>query len=160
MFAKNIIFAVCVVGTCLALPRTRRDSSPEEYELPGNATAILVNPLQTGFTCGQRIYGYYADVDNGCQVFHVCHPFVDVDLLIKMRMFSFICGQGLVFDQEKLVCDFPENSVPCEAAAQFYDINNYFGRVDLNFREGETPLAPTSTDFQVQTFSELSQSFQ
>lgn len=49
------------------------------------------------------MYGYYADVDNECQVFHVCHPYVDGDLLVKLRMFSFICGPGLVFDQEKLV---------------------------------------------------------
>lgn len=53
--------------------------------------------------CDERVYGYYVDTENSCQVFHVCYPYVDVDLLIKVRMFSFICGEGLVFDQSRLV---------------------------------------------------------
>lgn len=55
------------------------------------------------YSCDERVYGYYADTENSCQVFHVCYPYVDVDLLIKVRMFSFICGEGLVFDQSRLV---------------------------------------------------------
>ncbi|XP_071538795.1 uncharacterized protein [Panulirus ornatus] len=103
MFVKSLILTVCMAGVSLGLPRSRRDSTPTDFELPANASAILVQPLQTGFACDQRVYGFYADVDNRCQVFHVCYPFVDVDLLIKMRMFTFICGPGLIFDQEKLV---------------------------------------------------------
>lgn len=49
------------------------------------------------------MYGFYADPENACQIFHVCYPYVDADLIVKLRMFSFICGPGLVFDQEKLV---------------------------------------------------------
>ncbi|XP_064111837.1 U-scoloptoxin(01)-Cw1a-like isoform X2 [Macrobrachium nipponense] len=159
MIARSMIIAAFIVGFSRSLPRTRRDSTPLEYELPGNATAVLRTPLQTGFLCDQRVYGYYADQDNNCQVFHVCYPYVDVDLLIKFRMFSFICGPGLVFDQSKLVCDYPEASIPCEAASQYYDINNFFGRVDLQFREGQTPDA-IPQDFEIKTFAELAESRQ
>ncbi|KAK7084863.1 hypothetical protein SK128_010603 [Halocaridina rubra] len=106
--------------------------------------------------CDDRVYGYYADQDNNCQIFHICHPYVDGDFFVKTRMFSFICGAGLVFDQSKLVCDFPEASIPCDVASQYYNINNYFGRVDLNFREGRTPDVPAS-ELQVQTFRQFSE---
>lgn len=53
------------------------------------------------------------------------------------------------------MCDYPENSIPCEAAASFYSVNNYFGRVDLNFREAPTPTLPEETEFRLQTLGEL-----
>nr|XP_027217663.1 uncharacterized protein LOC113810159 [Penaeus vannamei] len=159
MFAKLVLIAGCVLGSAWCLPRSKRDSTPTEYELPSNATLVLASSLRTGFTCDERVYGYYVDTENSCQVFHVCYPYVDVDLLIKVRMFSFICGEGLVFDQSRLVCDLPENSIPCDIASQYYDINNYFGREDLNFGEGEIPEAP-ERDFQIQTFAEFSRNLQ
>lgn len=58
------------------------------------------------------------------------------------------------------VCDFPENSVPCEASAAFYNVNNYFGRVDLNFREAPTPTLPEETQFRLQTLGELRQTLE
>ncbi|MPC15569.1 hypothetical protein E2C01_008367 [Portunus trituberculatus] len=39
------VAVVCVSS----LPRARRDSTPEEYELPANATAILRRGIRTGF---------------------------------------------------------------------------------------------------------------
>ncbi|KAK3862518.1 hypothetical protein Pcinc_031628 [Petrolisthes cinctipes] len=161
MFVRLLVLAG-VVCVCTGLPsRVKRDSTPDFYELPANATSILATPLQTGFVCDQKVYGYYADVDNGCQVFHICHPYVDSDLIVKLRMFSFLCGPGLVFDQEKLVCNYPENSVPCQSAANYYGVNNYFGRLDLSFRDGETPpQIPESSDFKLQTFAELRESLQ
>ncbi|XP_050692952.1 U-scoloptoxin(01)-Cw1a-like isoform X2 [Eriocheir sinensis] len=143
------------VAWAWSLPRTRRDSTPTEYELPSNASLLLSRSLQTGFVCDEKVYGFYADPENACQIFHVCYPYVDADLIVKLRMFSFICGPGLVFDQEKLVCDYPENAIPCEAAESFYSVNNYFGRIDLNFREAPTPTLPEETEFRLQTLGEL-----
>ena len=34
---------------------------------------IIGTPSET-FTCDGRGYGYYADVDNDCRIFHVCVP--------------------------------------------------------------------------------------
>lgn len=58
------------------------------------------------------------------------------------------------------MCDFPENSVPCEAATSFYGVNNYFGRIDLDFREAPTPTLPEETEFKLQTFGELRQTLE
>ncbi|CAL4214952.1 unnamed protein product, partial [Meganyctiphanes norvegica] len=162
MIAKCAILgliAAGMVGLSMSFPeRIKRDSTPEEYELPSNATAVLTRALRTGFRCDNRVYGYYADIDNNCEVFHICYPYVDVDLAIRMRMFSFICGSGLVFDQEKMVCERKEDAIPCEASNQFYDYNNYFGQVEVQFRDGEPP-ATQARDFQVQTAAELGQNF-
>ena len=62
-------------------------------ELPNNATSIRENIVDT-FSCEGRIYGYYADMENECQVFHVCLP--------QQRgssRWSFICPAETVFNQ-------------------------------------------------------------
>ncbi|XP_042208936.1 U-scoloptoxin(01)-Cw1a-like [Homarus americanus] len=127
---------VVLVGLANALPRlVKRDSSSFAYELPSNASAI-VGPIVTGFDCSNRSYGYYADPANGCAIFHVCYPYVDPEGNFNMRMFSLLCGEGTIFDQSTLTCNFPEYALPCDAAASLYNINDYFGRDDRQFRDG------------------------
>lgn len=41
--------------------------------LPSNATSIR-SDITDNFSCAGRPYGYYADVENDCQIFHVCLP--------------------------------------------------------------------------------------
>ena len=113
--------------------RKRRDSSSLLFELPSNATLIL-GDVTTGFDCADLPYGYYADEANDCLIFHVCLPYINHDVYIN-RHFSFMCGEGTIFDQEKLICDFPENATPCSEAANYRNVNEYFGRVDSNFLE-------------------------
>ena len=48
-------------------------------------------------------YGYYADMENECQVFHVCVPNEDDG---TVRRFSYICPVGLVFSQVKWFHNF------------------------------------------------------
>ena len=45
------------------------------YVFPDGTEPLVLN-LKSTFTCDDRPYGYYADVDN---VFHVCQPVVDAD---------------------------------------------------------------------------------
>ena len=46
-----------------------------------------------------RVYGYYADVANDCQLFHVCYPVAYPDGQEEMIKWSFICPNGTIFDQ-------------------------------------------------------------
>ena len=119
----------------MALPnlRQRRDSNALYLELPSNASLIL-GGIQTGFDCTDLPYGYYADDTNNCAIFHVCLPYINHDEYIT-RHFSFFCGEGTIFDQERLVCDFPETALPCSEAATFRKSNEYFGREDAFFLE-------------------------
>jgi len=113
---------------------TLGDSTPDSYELPSNATVVNGGPIVTGFSCDGLQYGFYADLANDCRVFHVCYPFMDSEGFIRTRMWSFICGLDTIFNQEALVCDHPDDAVPCEDAPQYYDVNDLFGREDLPFR--------------------------
>ncbi|KAK8391641.1 hypothetical protein O3P69_017283 [Scylla paramamosain] len=131
-------FAV-LVGMAAALPsiqhpRPRRDSSPMFYSLPSNASLILGGDIHTGFDCADLPYGYYADEANNCAVFHVCLPYIIFDEIVT-RHFSFFCGEGTIFDQERLVCAAPEDALPCSLAAVARSTNEYFGRRDINFLE-------------------------
>ena len=83
----------------VGLPSTKekRDSFPNLFELPSDASLIL-GGVKTGFECGDLPYGYYADESNNCAVFHVCLPYINHSEYIT-RMFSFMCGEGTVFDQ-------------------------------------------------------------
>ena len=38
--------------------------------------------------------------------------------------------------QSQLVCNYPEFSLPCAESESFYNINDYFGRDDIEFRSG------------------------
>ncbi|XP_068242596.1 U-scoloptoxin(01)-Er1a-like isoform X1 [Palaemon carinicauda] len=125
-----------VLSTTSALPRlVKRDSTPLFYELPSNASLVL-GQIRNGFDCANRAYGYYADQSNNCAIFHVCYPYVDAEGNSFTRMFSFLCGQGSIFDQSTLTCNFPEQALPCEAANTYYNINDYFGRENVQFRDG------------------------
>jgi len=45
----------------------------EPLNLPSGASALL-GSITSSFSCLDRPYGYYADQDNSCRVFHVCNP--------------------------------------------------------------------------------------
>ncbi|XP_012273855.1 uncharacterized protein LOC105696188 [Orussus abietinus] len=92
--------------------------------LPSNATAIRDNIVDT-FSCQGRIYGYYADVENECQVFHVCLPQVRTAI-----RWSFICPAETVFNQETFVCTRTDYSIPCDESEKFYQLNEEIGKLE------------------------------
>ncbi|KAF2368902.1 Chitin binding domain [Trinorchestia longiramus] len=97
-------------------------------KLPSNATRIRPN-LVDGFSCQGKMYGYYADPLNDCQVFHVCYPLKDVfdnhpEVPDITYDFSFICNDFLAFDQSSLTCGWATEIVPCEHAEELYNVVN------------------------------------
>jgi len=102
------------------------------YQLPADAELLLSEPLQQTFSCEQLPYGYYADVANNCQIFHVCQPLADdIGALLETAHFTFACGEGTIFDQQTLTCQRPSLALPCgEASAFFRSANEGFGRVE------------------------------
>ncbi|XP_018016089.1 uncharacterized protein LOC108672849 [Hyalella azteca] len=102
---------------------------PLVNRLIDNATLIRPNIVE-GFSCDGRIYGYYADQLNECQIFHICVPlkqmfperFTDRDVY----HFSFICPQYTIFSQDAMVCAWSQSAVPCSEAHHLYDMNKNF----------------------------------
>ncbi|XP_066979266.1 U-scoloptoxin(01)-Cw1a-like isoform X2 [Macrobrachium rosenbergii] len=115
---------LCLATAAVALAR-------HAWEFPALGETLLKSPLVNSFSCEGRTYGYYADMDNDCQVFHVCLPIADDSgEVVKTAHFSFLCGNQTVFSQESLTCAEPEFAFPCEESASLYDvINGEFGRV-------------------------------
>merc|ERR1711894_840696 len=93
------------------------------------------------FSCEGRVYGYYADVANECQLFHVCYPVLYPGGGEEMVKWSFICPNQTIFDQAHLVCSFPLDSLPCEDAPLFFE-----GPNSVNSRFGEKLPASDSFD--------------
>lgn len=82
------------------------------------------------------IGGYYADIETGCQMFHVCTigqrgSLNPNDFILKkitcvfsgdMTDIKFLCLNGTVFDQETRVCERVDE-VDCSRSKDFYDLN-------------------------------------
>lgn len=76
----------------------------------------------TSFVCPEY-QGLFADVETNCRLYHQCYGIGKV---------SRWCGEGTVFNQEKLACDYPFE-VNCEMS------------VSLFARQRPTPKPSTTT---------------
>jgi len=110
-----------------------QDESEAALGLPADSRSIR-DQLVDEFSCEGRPYGYYADIANECQVFHICQPVTYADGETETFKWSMICPEQTVFDQSTLVCAFPLDAIPCEESEAFMDgptsINARFGVVD------------------------------
>ncbi|PSN46812.1 hypothetical protein C0J52_11193 [Blattella germanica] len=139
----STFLAVALFGVVvMAFPKIRvarqAPTTEEKLGLPSNATSIR-SSIADSFTCDSRIYGYYADVDNECQVFHVCLPVQFADGKEQTFKWSFICPEETVFNQESFTCTRPEDAVACEEAPQYYSLNEGFGQTE---KPEESSTAP------------------
>lgn len=97
------------------------------YNFASDTEALLNQPLVEEFSCEGRTYGYYADIFNNCQVFHICWPKMnELEEEIGMNQWSFICGNQTVFDQATLTCNHISDAFPCEESESLYNNVEYF----------------------------------
>ncbi|CAB0020578.1 unnamed protein product [Nesidiocoris tenuis] len=71
----------------------------------------------TNFHCGSVPYapGIYANVETGCQAYHICH-----DGREGHQGASFLCPNGTLFNQHEFACDWWYN-VNCADATRLYE---------------------------------------
>jgi len=82
---------------------TRSAGAALRLGLPSNATTIRdEGVIAETFSCAGRHYGYYADPDNDCQLFHVCLPVQYDDGKESTFKWSFVCPEETVFNQVRL----------------------------------------------------------
>merc|ERR1712106_338045 len=98
----------------------------EPLNLPSGARFML-GDISSSFSCADRPYGYYADVDNYCRVFHVCNPTLFSDGVVQTYQYSMMCGEGTQFDQRTMTCVEQTKASPCQDAPNFYWLNEHFG---------------------------------
>ncbi|XP_063876294.1 uncharacterized protein LOC135109131 [Scylla paramamosain] len=125
----------------------RGDLPPLVDRLIYNASSIRRNIVDT-FDCNGRVYGYYADQDNDCQIFHICVPmqqlFPDLYDLEDIFHFSFICPGYTIFSQDSMTCDWEDWAFPCPQASELYHRNNHFFVVPAEDVQ-RTTTTPSST---------------
>lgn len=85
------------------------------YDLPAGAEEIVGEITRT-FSCEGLKYGYYADVDNDCKLYHLCHPQELPGGRVHMGHYTFLCSNTTVFNQLTMSCASPEIAIPCESA--------------------------------------------
>ncbi|XP_012277634.1 uncharacterized protein LOC105698183 [Orussus abietinus] len=73
----------------------------------------------TSFSCAHVPYapGMYANVETGCQAYHICH-----DGREGHQGASFLCTNGTLFNQQLFACDWWYN-VNCADAPAHYNLN-------------------------------------
>ncbi|KAK5650500.1 hypothetical protein RI129_001529 [Pyrocoelia pectoralis] len=84
------------------------------------------NDRPIGFSCNNRPAGYYADIERGCQIYHMCDGLG--------RQFSYACPNATLFQQRMLVCDH-WYMVNCNKSEVDYDANLLIGQRDKPFVE-------------------------
>lgn len=103
------------------------------------------NLPETNFSCdGKVIGGYYADVETGCQMFHVC----TIGQKGEVTDIKFLCLNGTVFDQETRVCERIDE-VDCSKSEDFFGLNLELYGNNANFGiqpENEFECEDCSTD--------------
>jgi len=133
--ASKLVFAFLGVLLAMAyagsLVRQKRQSDAS-YLLPDGAELILSKPVDNSFVCSDE--GIYADVNNNCEIFHICHITERADGSgADLRQYSFICGNQTVFSQFSMTCASPDEALPCQYAPEFFELNKRVqeGRPDV-----------------------------
>lgn len=116
------VVSAAIIG-CVVMGQEERSPNNQAYLLPMDAETILSAPISESFSCEGRGYGYYADVDNNCELYHICLPLEDdLGQIVETAHWTFVCGNTTVFDQATLTCNYPEDSIPCEESESFYNL--------------------------------------
>ena len=113
----KVVFAVLALVAAV--------SARGAFQLSGGYYDVLGREPSRAFSCEGRSYGYYADVDMDCEVFHVCVPISDdYGTVQEINHYSFFCGNQTIFSQDTLTCARREDAFPCDQAEGYYDIIN------------------------------------
>lgn len=82
--------------------------------------------VKTNFSCVGRASGYYADIDTGCELYHMCDGLG--------RKFSYACPNTTLFQQRMLICDH-WYMVNCSKAERDYSANLLIGKQHISIED-------------------------
>merc|ERR1712106_813880 len=115
----KVVFPVIVMMESLVICQEDEDSG--NGLAAGNVEILSRAYNPESFSCEGQAYGYYADVDSGCEVFHICLPIEDnKGEIIETAKYSFFCGNQTIFDQESLTCNHPDDAFPCDQSPSLF----------------------------------------
>jgi len=128
------LFLFCLIAPLITAQQSQQllnESGEEQFEpespeasylgLPSGASRTVPN-IRVSFSCVGRRYGYFADIENNCQLFHICNPSVAPNGEPVVYQYTNFCPANTRFDQQALSC-LPLNSptlLPCSESLRFY----------------------------------------
>jgi len=103
-------------------PKKEHEKGQDLSKIPGTPGVdypIYHSVPETSFSCHNvpAHPGMYANVETGCQAYHVCHDGREGDQGAK-----FLCTNGTLFNQKEFACDWWYN-VDCHQATNYYRLN-------------------------------------
>ncbi|XP_059469302.1 uncharacterized protein LOC132193017 [Neocloeon triangulifer] len=107
----------------LAIVQKRRDREEQDLTkipgVPGVDYPLFRSVPPTHFDCSTvpAHPGMYANVETGCQAYHVCH-----DGREGRQGAAFLCPNGTLFNQKEFACDWWYN-VDCPSSITLYSLN-------------------------------------
>ena len=119
-----------------------QDANGRDYMLAASSDIVLKKKRNNQLVCSEP--GFFADVSNLCQVYHVCVETGRPDQSgFDLRQYSFFCGAGTIFDQVGLISFLlPPKTAYSVVVCQTSCINfRLFHTVQVNLRgarEGDT----------------------
>lgn len=78
-------------------PTVNKLTKDKRQGIPGKDYPTLHSVPKTGFECNDLNNGVYADVETGCQVWHICQ---------NRHKHSFLCPNGTIFNEKNGICDW------------------------------------------------------
>ncbi|XP_013783693.1 uncharacterized protein LOC106467860 [Limulus polyphemus] len=93
-------------------------------------TNLVLSPVGTQFSCVNKTYGYYADMEAACKVYHICNPYVTQYGQEQAVQYSFYCREERIFSQATLTCELPHQGIPCEQAYLYYPVPSSVANAD------------------------------
>ncbi|CAG2114855.1 unnamed protein product, partial [Medioppia subpectinata] len=78
-------------------PTVNKLSKDSRKGLAGKDYPTLASVPKTGFECKDMMNGVFADVETGCQVWHICQ---------NRYKHSFLCPNGTIFNEKNGICDW------------------------------------------------------
>ncbi|XP_044256722.1 uncharacterized protein LOC123006360 [Tribolium madens] len=106
-------------------PKLRQHEKEQQQDfskipgIPGKDYPLFHSVPPTSFSCKHvpAHPGIYANVETGCQAYHVCHDGREGE-----QGASFLCTNGTIFNQAEFACDWWYN-VNCHEAPNLYRLN-------------------------------------
>ncbi|CAM1324278.1 Uncharacterised protein g8627 [Pycnogonum litorale] len=124
-----IVFSVLTVAMVTSRTVMQLPSGAEEY----------LGTVETSFVCDGKPYGYYADVEFDCRIYHVCYQIEDfadqrfanvIEPTGRQFLWSFFCPPSTHFDQRTLTCTSVDIDVRCQDARRIaVEANSGFGKI-------------------------------
>ncbi|RWS08128.1 uncharacterized protein B4U79_13735, partial [Dinothrombium tinctorium] len=111
------------VGTVDESVKSLPPLSPEAriLGLTSGADQVLNFKIDTTFSCQNKKYGYYADINNRCKVYHICNEVTYPSGVKYFEKTSFYCPLGTRFDQQKVSCVNEADAIECSHSEHYYD---------------------------------------